>query len=150
MAFDYLIRPHLMPAVTAITSLTGSWTPPGISWLLGTGVVNSAGQVVSGGTGGVQAVGPLADVGFDGVSAADFPAACQKLATATLGRPSSNPLAQVSQVNSCLSRYGFHLITTYQPGYRYWPFQGIETGIYLALAAAMLTVAFYVVRRRDA
>jgi hypothetical protein len=148
MAFDYLIRPHLMPAVTAITSLTGSWTPPGISWVLGTGTVNSAGQVVSGGT--VQAVGPLAGVGFDGVSAADFPAACQKLITPTLGRPPSNPLAQVSQVNSCLSRYGFRLITTYQPGYRYWPFQGIETGIYLALAAAMLAVTFYVIRRRDA
>ena len=33
---------------------------------------------------------------------------------------------------------------------RYWPFQGIETGIYLLLAAALIAVTFTVVRRRDA
>jgi hypothetical protein len=33
---------------------------------------------------------------------------------------------------------------------RYWPFQGIETGIYVLLAAALIAVTFVIVRRRDA
>ena len=36
------------------------------------------------------------------------------------------------------------------PGYRFWPFQFIETGIFVALAAALIAVTFLVVRRRDA
>jgi hypothetical protein len=48
----------------------------------------------------------------------------------------------------CLEGLGQFI--TYQPGSHYWPVQAIETGLYLALAAALLTVAFYVVRRRDA
>jgi hypothetical protein len=39
---------------------------------------------------------------------------------------------------------------TYQPASRYWAFQGIETGIFLLLAAALIAVAFAVVSRRDA
>lgn len=53
-------------------------------------------------------------------------------------------------MNSCLSSYGFRQTITYQPGYRYWPFQGIEAGIYLAMAAALLAVTFYIIRHRDA
>jgi hypothetical protein len=37
-----------------------------------------------------------------------------------------------------------------QPASRYWPFQGIETGIYLLLAAALIAVTFAILRRRDA
>ena len=39
---------------------------------------------------------------------------------------------------------------SYQPISRYWAFQGIETGIYLAVAAALIAITFYAVRRRDA
>jgi len=34
--------------------------------------------------------------------------------------------------------------------YRFWPFQFIETGIFVALAAVLIAVTFFVVRRRDA
>ena len=41
-------------------------------------------------------------------------------------------------------------MSTYQPASRWWAFQGIELGIYLGLAAALVAVAFVVVARRDA
>jgi hypothetical protein len=46
--------------------------------------------------------------------------------------------------------HGWRGFATYQPASRYWPFQGIETGIYLLLAAALIAVTFVIVRRRDA
>jgi len=56
----------------------------------------------------------------------------------------------MSSTLSCLARLGYRSFTTYQPGYRFWPFQFIETGIFVALAAALIAVTFFVVRRGDA
>ena len=50
----------------------------------------------------------------------------------------------------CLQSHGVRMAVTYQPAGRYWPFQGIETGIYVLLAAALIAVTFVVIRRRDA
>jgi hypothetical protein len=49
-----------------------------------------------------------------------------------------------------MKAHGWRGFVTYQPSYRYWPFQGIETGIYVLLAAALIGVTFLVIRRRDA
>jgi hypothetical protein len=49
-----------------------------------------------------------------------------------------------------MARLGYRSFATYQPGYRFWPFQFIETGIFVALAAILVGVTFLVVRRRDA
>ena len=51
---------------------------------------------------------------------------------------------------ACMARLGYCSFTTYQPGYRFWPFQFTETGIFVALAAVLVAVTFFVVRRRDA
>ena len=132
--FDDSIRPHLMPAVTTITSMTSTWQAPGISWVFSSGVLNAAGQAEPPGT------------FYDGVPATSIPAACAKVVNsrAVGGPQNSDPLL------SCLSRLGFRQFVTYQPGSRYWAFQGIEAGIYVAIAAALLAVTFYVIRRRDA
>jgi hypothetical protein len=37
-----------------------------------------------------------------------------------------------------------------QPASRFWAFQGIETGIFVVLAAVLLGVTFWVIKRRDA
>jgi hypothetical protein len=58
--------------------------------------------------------------------------------------------SQISSTLACMARLGYRSFTTYQPGYRFWPFQFIETGIFVALAAALIGVTFFVVRRRDA
>ena len=136
--FDDSIRPHLMPAVTTITSMTSTWAAPGISWVLSSGVLDVSGQNVRG--------NGFTSTMIDGLPSTTIPAACQKLANApgVGGPPRGDPML------SCLSREGFRQFTTYQPGSRYWAFQGIETGIYVAIAAALLAVTFYVIRRRDA
>ena len=51
---------------------------------------------------------------------------------------------------SCMQANGWRGVITYQPAGRYWTFQGVETGIYLLLGAALIAVAVVVVRRRDA
>jgi hypothetical protein len=56
----------------------------------------------------------------------------------------------MNAVLSCLQAHGWRGFTTYQPGSRYWAFQGIETGIYVLLAAALITLTFAIIRRRDA
>ena len=56
----------------------------------------------------------------------------------------------VNSILACLARLGYHSFTTYQPGYRFWPFQFIETGIFVALAGVLIGVMFLAVRRRDA
>ena len=137
--FDDSIRSHLMPAVTTITSMTSTWMAPGISWVLSGGVLNGAGQAVT-------SNGGFAGTFYDGFPATSIPAACAKVvnARAVGGPQNADPLL------SCLNREGFRQFTTYQPGSRYWAFQGIETGIYVAIAAALLAVTFYVIRHRDA
>lgn len=135
--FDDSIRPHLMPPVTIITSLASTWSPSGISWGLSGGIINAAGQVVT-------SNGGFAGRFYDNIPASSIPAACAKVVNspAVGGPPNSDPLL------SCLSRLGFHNFVTYQPGSRYWAFQGIEAGIYAAIAAALLAVS--VIRHRDA
>jgi hypothetical protein len=64
--------------------------------------------------------------------------------------PTAGKGVSMSAMLSCLQAHGWRGFATYQPGYRYWPFQGIETGIYVLLAAALIAVTFAIVRRRDA
>ena len=59
-------------------------------------------------------------------------------------------LLRILIVLSCMQAHGWRGFATYQPASRYWPFQGIETGIYVLLAAALIAVTFVIVRRRDA
>ena len=61
----------------------------------------------------------------------------------------SHPAAQKA-VLSCAQAHHVRAYFTYQPASRYWAFQGIETGIFVVLAAVLLAVAFAVVTRRDA
>jgi hypothetical protein len=43
---------------------------------------------------------------------------------------------------------GIREVVTYQPASRYWPIQGIETAIFLALALAMAGYCFWRLGRR--
>jgi len=49
-----------------------------------------------------------------------------------------------------LREHGYTLVHSYQPDSRYWTFQWIELGVLLALSAALLGVAFSLLRRRSA
>jgi hypothetical protein len=128
---DFL-RPHYLAAVTHYYSVTGSFTPSGQAWILAQGAVSRTGVTVAQGWGDLYPA---------------LPASCQRLLPAVGTGKSGN---SGSAVFSCMQAYGWRGFATYQPAYRYWPFQGIETGIYVLLAAALIAVTFVIVRRRDA
>jgi hypothetical protein len=50
----------------------------------------------------------------------------------------------------CLGGLGYHQVVTYQPPSHYWPFQWIESGIFVGLAVVLITVAVVYTLRRDA
>jgi hypothetical protein len=125
-----LLRPHYMTAITAFYKVTSGYTPPGSAWQLASGVLGPNGQPVP------QPNGPAAY----GIPLNYLPASCAPLnGGATRVAPScAHALAQ------------FRGFVTYQPAGRYWAFQGIETGVFVTLAAILLTVTAVVLLRRDA
>ena len=132
----YYLRPHYLHALTLTQSLASTLTPKGASWQLTTGIVNASGAAVpQPGSGAFLGLGPVS------LSVSAVPAACRGLIAN--GQP--------QRMVSCLSAHGLRQYMTYQPAGHYWPFQFIETGIFLALAAALIAVTlFLVVRRIDA
>jgi hypothetical protein len=122
LVFTQFIRQHYMTAVTAYYSPLANFTPSGSSWALSQGFVSKQGQVFTG-----ESVGAIL---VNGVPSC-----------LVRGAPLST--AQFSAL-SCMRAHGFRGFTTYQPASRYWAFQGIETGIFVALAAALLALAFIV------
>jgi hypothetical protein len=130
VAVTLWLRPHYLSAVTVTRSLTGSFTPAGSYWLIHQGVHNPAGQLISGLNGEAQ---------FNGVPVDSLPRACAGLA---------NSPDVTSACRAALT--GFRSFVTYQPASRFWTFQGIETGLFVVLAAILLTVTAVVLIRRDA
>jgi hypothetical protein len=59
--------------------------------------------------------------------------------------PPNNPPTACAQALS-----HFHGYLTYQPADRFWTFQGIETGIFLVLAATLIMITAVTLLRRDA
>jgi hypothetical protein len=51
---------------------------------------------------------------------------------------------------TCLADLGYRYVVHYQPAHRYWTFQFIEAGLFVALGAVLVAVAVVIVRRRDA
>jgi len=138
-SFANWIRPHYMTPIT-VTSPVGPGTiehyiPEG-AWVLKRGdLVNKNGKEVS----------------FD---IPNFPAECQRY-TLNIQTPNGGHVARVKAsgidpVIECLNRYGFHQVAKYQPSYRYWDFQRIEAGIYLAMTALVIGATYWPVLRRDA
>ena len=54
----------------------------------------------------------------------------------------------LDQFPGCLASRGIRVAISYQPVSRYWPFQWIETGIFLALALALAGFCFWRLGRR--
>jgi hypothetical protein len=128
------VRPHYMAAVTTYYGLTRSFTPSGAAWVFIQGAVSKTGQVVRSGWGDLYPA---------------LPASCQKVFLETR-RTEAKSGGSLNPVFSCMQAHGWRGFATYQPASRYWPFQGIETGIYVLLAAALIAVTFVIVRKRDA
>ena len=126
-----LLRPHYMSAVTVFYKVTSGFTPAGSYWQLAQGVVGPHGQ---------QVAQPNNINYIDGVPASSLPGACTQVS-----RGAFTPPASCTQALS-----HFRAFLTYQPADRYWTFQGIETGIFVVLAAALIAVTAVTLLRRDA
>jgi hypothetical protein len=131
-------RKHYMSAVTSYANVAANLTPKGSYWSYASGLTGPNGpiQQVNGMVSGPSMV-------FDGVPVTALPKACQ--AAAQEASPSGNAAA-----SNCLTAHHIQQFITYQPASRYWTFQGIETGIYVLIAAALIAVTIAVIRRRDA
>jgi hypothetical protein len=122
------LRPHYMTPVVVYYKLTAPFTPPG-SYLAVTQGVVGPGKTAAPNAGANS-------YGFDGVR---IPAACMHAAA------SPNPQATLP----CMAAHGYRGYLTYQPASRFWAFQGIETGIFVVLAAVLIGITFWVLKRRD-
>ena len=56
--------------------------------------------------------------------------------------------ADKGAVNACLHSQGYLNAIVYQPAHRFWLFQGVESALFLGLAAGLLAVTIYWVQRR--
>jgi hypothetical protein len=136
LAIGQDLRSRYMPALTKIFSfLHRPALPKGSYWLVSGGVVSRRGQVLSTSVHG----GPSISFGGVPVPVGQMPSGCQALVY-------SNP----RQFGPCLAGRGYRMLITYQPAGRYWAFQGIEAGIFVFLAAALIAMTALVVIRRDA
>jgi hypothetical protein len=125
------IRQHYMTPVTAKYGMTAvPLQPKGAFWQLGQGFLGPNGPV-SMPNGNVQGIG-------NGFPISAVPAACR-----TGGQDPSATL-------SCLTKHGYYQYLTYQPADRYWPFQFVEAGIFVAFTAALIALTFALITRRDA
>jgi ABC-type transport system involved in multi-copper enzyme maturation permease subunit len=57
-------------------------------------------------------------------------------------------IPQAASVLQYLTQHGYTLLTSYQPGSRFWSFQWIEGGWLLALAVLLIAATVWLVRRR--
>jgi hypothetical protein len=131
VAVTLWVRPHYISAVTVARNLPAQIQPTGSYWLLSQGTRSPAGQLM---------VAPQNQPAAFGVDVSSLPKACAGLAKPTGGLTSS--------CRAALS--GFRSFVTYQPASRFWAFQGIETGVFVVLAAILLAVTAVVLIRRDA
>jgi hypothetical protein len=123
------LRLHYMTPVTVYYKLTAPFTPAGSYLAVSQGVVGANGK---------PAALDYAVPNYNGVP---LPAACVRAMQ-------NNPNPQA--VLPCLAAHGYQGSMSYQPASRFWAFQGIETGIFVALAAVLIGITFWVLRRRDA
>jgi hypothetical protein len=121
---EYL-RPHYMTPVSKLIPLLGFGA--------GTGVPTGAWAM----PGNDSTIGPGGQNYGNAVTFNMVPAACRGALRAGPPIP-------------CMAAHGFHTQVIYQPASRFWAFQGIEAGIFLVLAAALIALAWRMVMTRDA
>jgi len=130
---EFVARPHYQPALTDSYGLSAEKTTtkspmPG-AWQMSAQTVDRAGHLVGTGQG----------IDFNRVIG-DCPA---------LGGPGGGALPIASNIDACIRQAGIHVVATYQPADRYWPFQVIEAGLFVLLGLALISATFWWVRRRS-
>ncbi len=111
---------------------TFSLIPPPVKvpdgWVYSTAVVDPSGHTLT--SGGLQQ-------------------ACPALGQLLNAGPAAGP---PTAVHACIDKLSatYHVLVTYQPAGRFWPFQWAETGIFLVAALALCGLAYWWLRRQYA
>jgi hypothetical protein len=117
------LRPHYLKPLITRAPLSGQFNnPPTGSWLISQGFVGPRGQIMG-----------------HTFSPSDLPVACRTGAS-----------IDKSALLSCLSSHGYSQAFIFQPANRFWEFQGIESGLFLVLAAGLIGLSYWRVLGRDA
>lgn len=137
VAIPLAIRPNYQAAQLNKVSLdipaNGSITPNGPSvddWVIRTRQVTDSGQVLNSNNPPEQCVVKQGDKKVQGGAFAS----------------GSGPIISVG----CLKSLGYHWEVKYQPAYRYWNFQRIETVMYLVFSGIAVSTTYWLVLKRDA
>jgi hypothetical protein len=139
IGFGQWIRPHYATPVTVTSAMAPNAIEAKIpvdAWTLKRNIIDNHGNA------------------FDSFSIDNMPTQCQKL-TQDIRVPDGSRAAKVKAqggdpVDDCLNSAGYRQTATYQPEYRYWDFQRIETGIYLGMTALAIGATYWLVLKRDA
>ena len=130
VAVELLLRPRYLPAQTVSYPFLSAGPRVGLGdWLISSRVFDPTGQFIS--SNGRITVDP-----------STLAHACPGISTAPTFGPGKD------QIGRCLTQLGVRIVDTYQPGSRYWLFQGIESAIFLLLAAGLVAFAMWQIRRR--
>jgi hypothetical protein len=122
VAIGVYVRPHFMRPLTKIYPLAGPRSnPPAGAWSISQGIASPRGHLLK------------------GITPGTIPSTCQPGAS-----------GDKSGIVSCLASHGFRQLITFQPGSRFWAFQGLEASIFVIAAAALVGLAFWRVLTKDA
>jgi hypothetical protein len=126
---DAFVRSHYMAAKTIAYGLFAPSPRAGMGdWVVSSRLVDPTGHIASGHA--IQLT----------------PETVNGLCSGATIKPGGFPPKEV--VGRCLNLLGVRVVDKYQPGSRYWLFQGIELTIFIALAAALIALAMWWVQRR--
>ena len=125
---EMFLRPRYLPAQTITYSFLQDSPRAGLGdWLISTRIIDPTGRFVSS-DGGIR------------VDPAALGQACPQFSGAAA--------FDKTAVGKCLSQLGVRTVDTFQPGSRYWLFQGIESAIFLLLAVGLIVLTMWLIRRR--
>ena len=121
LPMEFLLRPQFQPPLTYTQDVLAVLAPTGPTPLWGAWTLNA---------GWADAAGhPLAD-------STVFQACDPRVGGTKM------------DLFQCIHNHGWLAFTTYQPADRFWLFQGIETAVLVAMAAGLLALAIWWVRKR--
>ena len=134
IAMPLWIRPHFAPADRAVIATARGFEAGGATGPGGNTLTLVATSLPGQPGAWILSSGPINAAGRP---VSTTPAACNT--------PS---IASSPDFYGCLTSQGIREAISYQPASRYWPFQGTETAIYLALAPALAGYCFRQLNRR--
>jgi hypothetical protein len=121
------LRPHFARPATIVHPFFGTNPREGLGdWVVSTTTIDRAGHVLAQG----ERLDPF-------MLASNCPGLV----------PSGGLFPPKGAAVECAQRIGLQVRVTYQPGNRYWLFQGIEIGIFVVLAVALLGFSIWWIRR---